>query len=228
MLELIVAALAWLATHLGLGSAPLRGAIASRIGEGPFRGLFSLLALGMLWWLISAWSHAPRDLWLWAPAPWQRLVPIVAMPFALILLVCGLAGPNPTAAGQEARVGDPASVRGILRITRHPVQWAILIWALSHAVANGDAATLVLVSAIAATSALGMHLMDRKLAARLGDAWSGFARATSVLPFAAIAAGRNRLRLAEIGIVRPLVGLLAYGALMHFHAWFAGVPVLMS
>ena len=47
--------------------------------------------------------------------------------------------------------------------------------------------------------------------------------------FGAIAAGRNRLVLGEIGWIPPVVGLIAWAALLHFHRAIFGVaPVLMG
>jgi uncharacterized membrane protein len=228
MPELLAASAIWLLTHLGLSGSPLRGMLVARIGEGPYRGLYSLIAAGALTWLILAWAGAPRTMLLWESTTWLRWIPVALMPLALILLVGGLSGPNPTAAGQERQLGAADSVRGVLRITRHPVQWAILLWALTHLAANGDAATLLFTATIGLTSALGMALIDRRKAVDDPDAWSTFAAASSALPFAAIAAGRNRLALGEIGILRIAAALVLYGLAFHFHRWIAGVPVILT
>ena len=50
---------------------------------------------------------------------------------------------------------------------------------------------------------------------------------TSILPFGAILAGRNRLVLAEIGWLAPLLALIGWAAVLHFHARFFGVPALL-
>jgi uncharacterized membrane protein len=47
-----------------------------------------------------------------------------------------------------------------------------------------------------------------------------------VLPFAAIAAGRNRLVVSEIGTWRLLLGVVVYVALLAGHRWLIGVPAL--
>ena len=59
--------------------------------------------------------------------------------------------------------------------------------------------------------------IDAKLAKRAPGAWARLAATTSILPFGAIAAGRNRLVLGEIGWVPPVVGLLAWAAMLHLH-----------
>jgi len=45
---LIIAALVWIAIHLGLAGTRLRDAVVQRIVEGPFRGVFSLLSIAAL------------------------------------------------------------------------------------------------------------------------------------------------------------------------------------
>ena len=40
-----LASLLWLGIHLGLAGTRLRDVVVSRIGEGAFRGLFSLLSV---------------------------------------------------------------------------------------------------------------------------------------------------------------------------------------
>ena len=45
MTLLIIAALVWLGIHIGIAGTWLRDVLVARIGEGPFRGLFSLLSI---------------------------------------------------------------------------------------------------------------------------------------------------------------------------------------
>lgn len=225
MTELLIAAVLWVATHLGISSSGLRPWLTARLGEGAYLGAYSLLAVATLTFLILAWADTPRDLWLWYPAPWQTWFALVVMPFAFVLLVTGLLGPNPTSVGQEARIGDPETVRGVLRITRHPVQWAFLLWALAHVVPNGDVATLVFVGSIALVAGAGTLLIDRKKAQQAGAAWEAFRATTSNLPFAAIIAGRNRLALGELGIGKLLLALILYVVVIASHRWIAGVPI---
>jgi uncharacterized membrane protein len=132
---------------------------------------------------------------------------------------------NPTAAGGEALIG--AGATGMQRITRHPMLWSFAIWAAVHVLGNGDSAALVFFGAFLVTALVGMPNIDAKLARRAPDAWPRLAAATSILPFGAIATGRNRLVLGEIGWGPPVAGLLAWAAMLHFHARFFGVAPLM-
>ena len=76
-----ISAIVFVAAHLLISGTPLRGLLVRRIGEGPYRGLFSLIALGTLIWLILAFNPAtPEPLWA---VPALRWAPLVLMPFAL-------------------------------------------------------------------------------------------------------------------------------------------------
>ena len=137
---------------------------------------------------------------------------------AFLLVVIGLTTPNPTAVAQENLV-DRAPL-GIVRITRHPFLMGTALWAAIHLVGNGDEASFLFFSALLIVSVAGTVSIDAKRARSLGaSAWSGFARRTSIVPFAAILAGRNTLSLAELGWWRPAAGVAAYALML-------GGPVL--
>ncbi len=223
--HLFLACLVFVGGHFVLGSPPVREALVARIGERAFRGVFSLAALVALIWMVRAYDAAPyRE--LWAPAAWARYVPLLVMPVAVFLLVAGLTTPNPTAVGQEGRIGAGTPAPGIMKITRHPSLWAFGLWGLAHIPPNGDAASILLFGSIAVLAFAGMPLLDRKARARFGSAWGPVALTTSILPFAAILAGRTRLRFAEIGWWRVVAALALYVALLEGHLWIGGVSPL--
>ncbi len=220
----LAAAAFFVASHLFLSAPGVRSALVGRLGEIAFRGLYSVVALAALVWLIGAYGSAPY-VELWPETNGARHVPLVVMPLASILLVCGLTTKNPTAIGGGVPPADnPAP--GILALTRHPALWAIALWALAHMPPNGDAASLILFGALAALSFAGMPALDRKRRESLGAAWEPLARATSVVPFAAMASGRARLRFGEIGIWRLLGGIALYVALLFLHKPVIGLSAL--
>ncbi|MFZ3237690.1 MAG: NnrU family protein, partial [Stellaceae bacterium] len=120
---------------------------------------------------------------------------------------------------------DPAP--GIMRVTRHPVMWALGLWALSHLAANGDLRSIWFFGVIAALALGGTLLIDRKKQIALGSYWQRLAGVTSNIPFAALVTGRTRLRWRDIGLLRPLAALLLYVVLYLAHPLFAGVPVVV-
>lgn len=222
MTMLLLAAAVFLLGHPGISSTPLRPLLVRALGEKLYMGLFSLAALAAMVWLVMAYGAAPKTA-LWAAGPALHGFPGLVLPFALVALVAGVSGPNPTSAGQAVQAGAAEPALGILRITRHPVQSAIALWAVAHILAKGDDASLVFFGALLALSVLGPPLMERRKRAEQGAEWQRFAAVTSILPFAAILAGRNRLVLREIGWARVLAALALYVALMLAHPWLFGV-----
>ncbi len=226
LFSLVIAGVAFCGSHIMLSSTRLRGSLREQLGEYGFLAVYSLTALVTFAWFLVAYRHAPT-LVLWPAQRWMALVPVVVMPLATILLVAGYSTPNPTAVGMErsARADDPAP--GILRVTRHPVMWAIGLWAISHVVANGDLRSLVFFGAFAVLSLGGTVLIDRKKQLALGSNWSRLAELTSNLPFAALVTGRTRLRWRDISLLRIAAGLLLYVVLYRAHSIIAGVPVMI-
>lgn len=217
-LYLVVATLVFLGIHI-VPSTPLRALAVRTIGERVYFGLFGLASLSALVWMSFAYKAAPI-LALW---PGLRLVPIVALPFAFVLLACGVLGRNPTAAGQAGAMKSPDPARGIIRVTRHPVMWAIMLWAGAHLLALGTLQGAIYFGGLLLLAAAGTTLQDARKARALGDDWQRFAALTSNVPFVAIAQGRNRMAWREIGWAKPALGLAAFGVFLYFHGWLFGL-----
>jgi uncharacterized membrane protein len=223
--SLVLAGLLFIAIHLLVSGTTLRGAVVQRTGEGPFQGLFSLVSLASIIWLCTAYGRAGH-IDLWQPIEAARLAMAPVMGFAFLLAAIGLTTPSPTATGGEARLHQPDPVKGILRVTRHPFLWGVTLWAAMHLLVNGDAASAVLFGTFLIVAVLGPPSIDAKRKKRFGVAWDRFAEATSNLPFAAIAQGRNTLQVRELGWWRVVLGLLLFAAFLHFHARLFGVPAV--
>ena len=218
-----VKALDELCRRAGIAGTAVRRALAGRVGDAAFRGLFSVLSVVAISGLVIAFNRQrkidPVSLWV-APA-WLGPLLAALMAVAFVLFVASVTAPNPTAVGGEKLLAREPT--GIARITRHPMLWAFAIWAFVHVVGNGDLVSLVFFGAFGLTALLGMPSIDRKLAARDASGFRELAERTSVLPFAAIAGGRNRLAVAEIGWIAPLGGLALLAILLWFHPSLFGV-----
>lgn len=150
MSQLVVAAIVFLVGHFGISSTPLRPVLIQRLGEKAYLGLYSVAALAAFVWLVMSWSAAPYQP-LWDATTFWRHLPYGGVLMSCILLVGGLTTANPSMAGKpltEAYDGD-WQPKGILSVTRHPVMWAIGIWALVHLGANGDLAAVIFFGSIA-------------------------------------------------------------------------------
>lgn len=226
--SMLLASVLFLGTHLGISSTALRGRLVAMLGQGGYLLAYSLVAAITLAYLIWVYAAAPRYDYLWLPQPALYLVPKLVMPVAMILLLGGFMVRNPTVVGLEGtlRGADPESLsRGLTRITRHPFQWAVVLWAGSHLIANGDRASVIFFATFLILGLAGGVLIDRKKALQLGPDWDGYARVTSNLPFAAIVRGDNRLAPREL-VLPVLVGLAGYGLLYWGHQWVAGVRLI--
>jgi len=169
--------------------------------------------------MTYAYRHAPT-VELWGVVLGFRPAAYVLVFIAFIFLVIGIMTPNPTRVGMESRAGEgKEAARGMVRITRHPFLWGVALWALVHLIINGDLASLVLFGSLLVLAVGGTLSIDAKRRRNFGEQWIKFAEVTSDIPFAAIAAGRNRLgpALAEIGVWRTLAAILVYAAAFYLH-----------
>ena len=123
------------------------GFVASR-GEGPWRGLYSLVSLAgfalIVWGYGMARLEAPL---LYEPPAWMKHINMALMFFSFVAL----------AASQF----PPGRIKAALR---HPMLVAVKIWAFGHLLANGDLAALLLFGAF-----LAWAVLDRISLKRRGD-----------------------------------------------------------
>jgi uncharacterized membrane protein len=220
------AALLWVGVHVGIAGTAVRRAAAARLGERGFRLAFSVLSVLAIAFLVRSYNAAPA-VPLWHAPDWLRWGLALLMLPAFVLFAASVAAPNPTAVGGERALGTEP--RGIQRVTRHPMLWSFALWAAVHVLGNGDAASTLFFGAFGLTALAGMPSIDAKVAARDPERWGRYAARTSVLPFGAIAAGRNRLALAEIGWLPLALGSALWLALLLLHRTAFGVaPVPMG
>ena len=224
MQELPLAAAFFVGTHLGLPSSPLREALVEKLGERGYRLLFSALAVVALAWLVVSFARAP-EIVLWTAPGYVRGLVLLLMPLACLLFLCAFTSPNPMAAGRPPETDSADPVRGIQRVTRHPLLWSIAIWAGGHILAAGDLAGLLFFGALLLVAALGSVLADRRRMRRGGPGWGIYFQTTSNLPFYAILQGRQRWAPREIGTARLAGALGLYLLLLLAHGRLFGPPL---
>lgn len=227
MMTLLFAMIAFVGGHFILSSLPVRHVVIAQIGVGGFRSLYSMLSLVGFAWVIFSYSDAfPDAAILWALPDWSRMVPVVVMPFAAILHIAGLTSRNVTAVGGERHASDPKPTGGITTISRHPMMVGFSLWAISHLVANGDAASVILFGGLLVLSIGGILHIDHRRQVTLGADWGPIALTTSIIPFVAALQGRTKVDWAGIGLWRVAAGLALYVALLYGHKWISGVSIL--
>ena len=123
--------------HL-LPSAPkARSNLIKRLGEGGYQAAFATIALTGLLLIIMGKVNAPF-LPLWSPPRWGHVIALGLMPFAFILL---------------AGAYLPSNIK---RWTAHPMLWGLVIWTVTHLLANGDLASLILFGGLGALALVMM------------------------------------------------------------------------
>jgi uncharacterized membrane protein len=225
MTMLLTAAAVFVLIHLLISGTRLRGVLVGVVGEPAYMGLFSLASVAVIVWLSMAYGAARGTgpvYWTvpettrWAQAGIQLL--------ALLFVVPGLLTPNPTSVKQEGAVEKP--VTGMLRITRHPFLWGVVIWAAGHLLLNGDAPSLILFGSMAVLGVFGTYSIDAKRKAALGAPYEDFMARTSNIPFAAIVQSRQPLKILEIGWWRLAAAVVIWATLLWGHGMIFGAGAL--
>ena len=202
---------AFAATHLGLSSVRVEPKLRARLGDGPFLGLYSLVALAIfvpLVWRYFAHRHA--GVWLWTiPVGTPLRVALYAlMTLALVLVAGALVKPSPAAVAP-----GKADATGVYRITRHPLVLGLALLFALHLVPNASSADVAFFAGFVAFALAGAWHQDvRKLRAQPAG-FADFHARTVFLPFT----GGGTLRgLREI----PLYVFALGAALAAFARWW--------
>jgi uncharacterized membrane protein len=209
--------LVWLlfgGTHVGLATRHVRTRLVARLGEGGFVALYSLIAAVSFTALVGTYA-ALRD--EGAPGlglgPLFRPVLIAVIATGIALSVAGIV-PYPSSSYALFRTTSRPEPRGLERITRHPFFAGTALLGVGHALLASRMTGVVFFGGLALLSLAGAWHQDRKLLAARGADHAALLAQTSMLPFAAILTGRQRLVAREL----PLAALALGGAA----AWALG------
>lgn len=128
MFELITGLVIFLGVHsIAIVAPAWRNAMVRRLGAGPWKVLYSIVALVGLILVIQGYDAARMDApWLYVPPAWTRhLGMLLLLPVFVLLLAAYL----------------PGRIQGRLR---HPMLMAVKLWALAHLLMNGSVADVLL------------------------------------------------------------------------------------
>ena len=213
--SLALATLAFVGTHF-LMSHPLRLAMIRNLGESGFRIAYSLVSFLTLGWMILAFPGADA-IPLWRAPPWWWPIASLIMLLASILLagsfVRNPAFPHP---GAEKQASRPAS--GVFAITRHPMNWAFILWALVHLSVWGTPRNMIVAGGILILALFGSIGQDRKKLSAMGEAWRGWQSRTSFVPFGALLTRKAKWGAANPGWIALGGGFLFWLVVTGFHA----------
>jgi uncharacterized membrane protein len=220
MVATIVILLLWLgfaATHIGLSTTALREHLVLRLGENPFRGIYSLIAFAFfvpLIWVYFTHKHAGPRLWTLPTDIPLLFVMYVGMAVAFILVIGSLVRPSPGAV-----VPGSATPRGVQRITRHPLFMGLALFGLLHLLPNSTTGDIVFFGGFPVFSLIGgWHQDQRKLTG--SASYRQFHQSTPFLPFTGTATLQG---IREISPAIIVGGVVATIVVRYFHAsWFGG------
>jgi len=130
----------FVAPHVFVTRRDARAAAIARMGEGPYKGLFSLVSIigvVLIGWGFARY-RASEWIELWSPPTWTRHVTVALMWPAIVMIVAAYIPGN------------------IKRRLKHPMLAGVKLWALAHLISNGDLGSILLFGSI-----LGWVVFDR-------------------------------------------------------------------
>ncbi|MEB3304914.1 MAG: NnrU family protein [Cyanobacteriota bacterium] len=211
------------------GGAALRPWAATQIGERVWRLLFAAISIPSAGLVIAYFlSHRYDGIRFWnlQDQPW--MIPLVGAGTALSFFFLYPATYNlleiPAVLKPEVRLYS----KGIMRISRHPQAVGQVLWCATHLLWIGTSFMVVTCAALIAHHAFAIWHGDHRLRKRFGPAFEEWKASTSVLPFKAVADGRQQLELQEF--IRPSqVGIaVAVGVLWWAHRWIGSAATAFS
>ena len=144
MVWLCVGVLLWMAVHFIPSVARrLRTALVERVGENPYKGIFTLTLVLSIALMIVGWRSTAPAL-IYVPPTWGA--PLTSMLMLIAVLLFG-------AAQQPTR---------IKRFIRHPQLTGMVVWSLSHLLSNGDSRSVVLFGGLGLWALIEMPLISQR------------------------------------------------------------------
>lgn len=213
LITLIAANVAFVGSHFAM-SHPLRAPMVRALGAGGFQIAYTLVSFATLASVYFTFVAAPpADLPGSGDIGWITAT-IITWP-AMILLAGSFIG-NPALPTPFAEAQARAEPKGVFKVTRHPMMWAIGLWALSHLVLFWSTRTMITAAAMGVLALVGARLQDGKKEALMGDAWAQWESKTSYWP--------RWGKLLGVGAVPLILGAVLWLGFSWAHLWRAGIP----
>jgi len=134
----------WCLAHLFPAAlSAQRNALHAKLGEKPYRGLFSLVILASLVLIVVGWRNtAPTPVYspLLAPGPFISVLMLIA----LFLFFAAKTQGN------------------VKRIIRHPQMTGVIVWGVAHLLVNGDSRSVALFGSLTVWAILEILLINRR------------------------------------------------------------------
>jgi uncharacterized membrane protein len=131
---LILGLVVFLGVHVFTSLRDRRAELIKRIGLGPYKGLYSLIAaIGFVLIIVGFGKYrAAGKIDIWSPPLWADDLAVVLVWPAFICVTA-------------------AYIRGdIARVLKHPMLSGVKLWAVAHLIANGDLGSMILFGSVLA------------------------------------------------------------------------------
>ena len=125
---LIIGLAIFILIHLVPCVASARNGIVAKLGDGPYKAIFSIISIIALALIVMGLRSA-ETIPMYDPPSWGRTANYVVMFVAIYLFFSNSLGSAPS----SAKVA-----------TAHPMSWGVVFWSAGHLLANGDQAHVVL------------------------------------------------------------------------------------
>ncbi|BAT60559.1 NnrU protein [Variibacter gotjawalensis] len=176
MVLLLLGLAIFIGAHVFVEQREARARLIAHLGEGPYKGLFSLVALIGFALIVYGFGSYRATGWVdvWTPPRWTRHVTALLMWFSIIALFA-------------------AYLPGRIKLAlKHPMLAALKLWALAHLITNGDLGSMILFGSL-----LAYAVYDRIALKKRGDngfsgpvtGWGGDTAAVAVGTLAYLAIG---------------------------------------
>jgi uncharacterized membrane protein len=144
----ILGLVVFLGAHVFVSMRDERAALISKLGMGPYRGLFSLVSIVGLVLICYGFAtyRAAGLIPVWYPPLWtHHLVEALMWPASIMVAAAYIPG-------------------NIKRVLKHPMLTGVKTWAFAHLCANGDLGGIILFGSV-----LAWAVYDRVTLKRRGD-----------------------------------------------------------
>ncbi|WP_020590970.1 NnrU family protein [Kiloniella laminariae] len=206
----IVGLLVFAVLHLATATRSFRSLLVSRLGEGLYKSLFSVLSL--LSFAAALYGYARTGFVPYWPndAAVVLLQSFLIMPLAIILLVSSYVS------------------RGTQRLTRHPMLSGVALACFGHVLVNGDQSAVILFGGLGIYAVIAMVWSDQQRRHSSSEQDQLFLSQTGYLPKISRLKFQPGDTLPRLGVMGPAIGLVAYGLALSYHGQLIGVSPLAS
>src|SRR5262245_53003846 len=143
---LILGLVLFIGAHILVTMREQRAAVIARMGEGPYKGALSIVALAGVILAGYGFGYYRATGWIdvWYPPAWTRHVNNALVWPAIVCIVAAYIP------------GD------IKRVLKHPMLVGVKLWAVAHLIANGDLGSIILFGSLLAWAVYDRITLKRR------------------------------------------------------------------